>query len=131
MNYKTDYTIDTHALIWYMEGHPALSLRAKRAMDEIFLGKKLGALSVISMLEAWHNKVKNPKFDFVKFRQGLATPNLVMIPVAEEIIKLCFDLPDILEIHDRVIAATTKLTESILITRDPILKKIEVFQTLW
>lgn len=131
MNYKTNYTADTHILIWYLEGHPALSKKAKETMDEALRSNLLISLSPISFLEAFHNSLKRPGFNFIKFQDGLRLPNILVVPVEEELLEICYRLPANLDLHDRVIAATAKITRSVLITKDRILRKVPGLKTLW
>lgn len=131
MNYKSDYSIDTHALIWFVEGRSTLSDPAREIIKEIFSGKYLASISVMCYVEAFHNSLKRKEFIFSKFLNELKRPNILKIPLEDEVLKLCYKLPKQLEIHDRIIAATAKLTDSVLITKDPILRKVLWLKTLW
>lgn len=131
MSLFSDYSIDTHALIWFLEGRSTLSKPARAIIGEIFEGKHLASISVMCYVEAFHNSLKRKEFIFNNFQKELNRPNILTVPMGEEVLKICYKLPKNLEIHDRIIAATTKFTKSVLITKDPVLRKVPGLRTLW
>lgn len=131
MSFKSDYSIDAHALIWFVEGHPALSSRAREIIKDIFDGNYLASVSVMCYVEAFHNNLKRKEFVFKGFQEELNRTNILIVPLGIEVLEICYKLPKVLNIHDRIIAATAKLTGSILITKDPVLKKVPGLKTLW
>ena len=56
------YTIDTHALIWYLIGSKKISKKAIEAIDSIVSGKATGYISVALLLEMlWIIKIKDER----------------------------------------------------------------------
>jgi PIN domain nuclease of toxin-antitoxin system len=127
----TNYSIDTHALLWHFTGKQALSTKAKKIIDKIFLGSNKCYLSTIVPLEAYHHALRKPKFNFQTFIIQLKKSNILFIPLNKKVLSLCYKLPKNLEIHDRVITATALVTNSILITKDPEIRKIKEVKTVW
>ena len=57
--------------------------------------------------------------------------NLTIQPITEEIIYDTFKINDIPELHDRIIAATSKNLNYELITNDPVIKSSAFINTIW
>ncbi len=55
----------------------------------------------------------------------------IVEPITEEIIHKCFEISDIAELHDRIIAATAYAKKLTLITNDPIIAKSIYVSTVW
>lgn len=54
-----------------------------------------------------------------------------VIPLSFEIVNTAFEITDIPELHDRLIAGTAKHLNLPLLTNDPIIAKSKVLKTLW
>lgn len=52
-------------------------------------------------------------------------------PLTLQTVKVAFSINDIPELHDRLITASAKETNSVLITNDPAMKKSSHIETLW
>jgi len=127
-----NYSFDTHSLVWYFQGKNTLSTKAFVCLEEVFSGKSFGYVSVIVILEAYHLSLKkNKKFIFPKFLEWLSVPSISIVPFDFAIAKECFLLPKELEIHDRVIVATAKTYETLLVTRDRVIIESKVIETIW
>lgn len=127
----TKYCIDTHALVWYFTGQTALSRTAKKGIDAVFAGRAQGYLSIIVLLELLHMSFKRPSFAFSRVLGQLRRPQITIVPLDKIILTRCYRLPQALEIHDRIIAATTQATGSVLITKDPVFGRVSTLCTLW
>lgn len=125
------YCLDTHPLIWYFTGQKTLSANAKKILDEIFSGKSTGYMSTIVFLEAFHLSLKKKSFIFPDFLKNLRLSNIIAVPLDKVILSFCYTLSPELDIHDRVIAATAIVNNSILVTKDPNLQKFKKIKTLW
>ena len=125
------YCIDTHALVWYVTGQKTLSNAAKTAIDAVFTRKAEGYLSAIIFLELLHLSFKQKQFTFPKLLQELRRPNIFIVSVDQDILKVCYTLSHTLDIHDRIIAATTLVTKSKLITKDPLITKSLKTSVIW
>lgn len=128
---QVKYCLDTHPLIWYFTRTKTLSLRAKSALDEIFSGKAHGVLSVIVLLEIFHFSLKYPNFNFREFLLNLKKGSFSLVSLDAVILKQSYELPKNLEIHDRIIAATSLVTKSVLVTKDPVIRKLRTVKTIW
>jgi len=128
---QAKYCLDTHPLIWYFTGQKTLAAKSKKIIDSLFLGKNLGLISVIVLLEAYHLGLRHKKFSFCHFQEKIESGKFLIVPLDETILEACYRLPKYLDIHDRVIAATSLMSDSYLITKDPLLQKVHQLKTVW
>jgi PIN domain nuclease of toxin-antitoxin system len=102
----TKYLVDTHALIWHLEGNNLLGSAARDVIDDP--ASQL-ILPIIALAEA--------VFVVEKGRTAIpAVANLLedvrrdarieIVPLTEQILNASLSLTDIPEIHDRIIVAT-------------------------
>lgn len=120
--------VDTHALIWYFEGKPQLSSRAKEIMfdeESILIVPVIVLCELLYYFRKCHKPEayqiilsalsKNPKYKLVEIR----TDHIPQIPLG-------------LEMHDGLIAACLQNTpRAILLSRDPALKKWGKERVVW
>ena len=125
------FCLDTHPLIWYFLGQKTLSPKAKQILDQIFEDKALSYIPSIVILEAYHLSLKSPKFNFSKFFERLRILNIIIVPLDRIILTSCFNLPKNLNIHDRIICATSLATKSILVTKDQSIRKLTAIKSVW
>lgn len=125
------YCFDTHPLIWYLKKQKTLSSRAEKAIREVFSGKAIGVISTMVILETYYVKLKDPFFDFSKFLKIIDRPNIKIIPFDEKILEQSYILPSEIDIHDRVIVATSIVTGSQLISKDKILRDLFPLEVIW
>lgn len=123
--------LDTHPLIWYFTGQRTLSLKAKGVIDSVFNQKTDCFISSIVLLESFHLSLKRKDFIFTKFLKSLRLPNIIVVPLDKIVLSYCYRLPTNLDIHDRIITATSIVNGSILVTKDPVLRRIRSVKTLW
>lgn len=125
------YCFDTHPLIWYFRGEDKLSKKAKDILDIAFNGDSISFLPSIILLEAFHLSLKDKEFVFPKFMKFLGENKFIIVPLEEDVLKICFDLPKIVNIHDRIVIATARSTGSPLITKDKVLRSNFPLETIW
>lgn len=125
------YSFDTHTLVWYFEGKNTLSSKAKLILSDAFADKNIPFVSAMVLIEALHISFKNKNFIFPKFLKFLGKAKFVIVSLNNEVLKESFKLPKEINIHDRVIMATAKVTNSLLVTKDSILKKTNPNETIW
>jgi len=130
-NSPSKYCLDAHPLIWYFTGQKTLSLKAKKIMDKIFSQKTTGYVPVIVLLEIYHLSLKGKKFKFSDFFEKLKLPNIIIVPLDKAVLTTSFSLSKTLNIHDRIICATSLATKSILITKDNAIQKISSIKSVW
>lgn len=106
------YVIDTHALIWFLEGNPRLGAQAKQIL--LTPNNEL-VLSAIALAEAvWivgKGKTSIPTAQAL-LDEVNQDARVVVYPLDKAIIEVTLTLPTILEMHDRQIVATAKHLES-------------------
>lgn len=125
------YCLDTHALVWYFRGQKTLSIKAKDALDQIFSGNDICFIPTMVILEAFYVSLKHKDFKFPRFFEALKRENIIIVPFDKDILIQSFSLPARLDIHDRIIVAVAKETESILMTKDRVISSFSEIETLW
>jgi|SRR3990172_12243209 len=128
---SANFCLDTHPLVWYFTGQKTLSRKAKQIIDEVFAGKNQCFISVIVLLELFHLSLKVRKFSFPQLFKTLQLFNIVIVPLDKVVLSSCFALPKDLDIHDRIIASTSKVNDCILITKDKTLLNVQFLKTVW
>ena len=125
------YLFDTQALIWYFTGKGSLSPKAKKCLDEVFTFKSQGAVSIITLFEIYHFALKRPKFNFPVFLSWLVKYRFEILPVDKEVFLKAISLPRFLEIHDRIIVATSILKNAVLVSKDKEILGLPNVKVIW
>jgi len=125
------YSLDTHAIVWYLTKDDKLSKSAEDCVRKIFTKKAIGIVSTIVILELFYVGLKNPKFDFLKTVKLLKNVNIKIINFDMKVLSKATELPRGVDIHDRIIVASAILTNSQLVTRDGILRNLFPKETVW
>ncbi len=105
----TKFVLDTHALVWYLEGNPRLGSKAKAIIDD---PENELLLPVIALAEAIHiisksrTSISSPS-DLIRDIDN--DPRLSVYPLNYEIVQESMNLNNIDEMHDRLIVATAKV----------------------
>jgi PIN domain nuclease of toxin-antitoxin system len=130
------YVLDTHALIWYLEGNPRLGAKAKVLLDDptTELVLPLIALAEAVFLIA-RGKTGIPNVSALLERVD-RDPRIILYPLDRAILDKTLELEEIPEMHDRQIAATAMLLESqghtvFLLTKDADLVSSSAVTTFW
>ncbi len=126
------FVTDTMAYILYLE---------KRRMPEksklVFIDAESGNNEIIvpSMVIAeiaYLSEKRRIDTNLTEVRNHLNTSvSFKEQPLNFEIIKTSFDIDDIPELHDRLIAGTAKHLNCELITNDPVIEKSKTIKTIW
>ena len=128
--------LDTHALIWYLEGNPKLGDRAKAVMDD---SGSVMVLPMIALAEALfiveRGKTSIPDVQTLLNRVD-SDPRITIYPLNREVLDKTLDLQVIPEMHDRQIVATTLILASKgksaeLLTKDTVLVSSKSVTTIW
>lgn len=125
------YCFDTHPLVWYLKKQKILSSRAEKSIREVFQGKAVGVLSTMVILETYYVKLKDPYFDFSKFLRIINRPNIKIISFDEKVLEQSYILPSEIDIHDRIIVATSIVTDSQLVSKDKTLRSLFPEEIIW
>jgi len=126
-----NYSLDTHALVWYFLKQETLSSKAEEIVRKVFTGKAQGIISTMVVLEAFYISYKNKKFVFPKFLKALKDSNIKILPFDKKVLTKSFELPKEIDIHDRIIVATAITTNSQLVTKDKVLRSAFPVETIW
>lgn len=130
------HILDTHALIWYLEGSSRLGMQAKQVMQDV---KRALRLPTIALAEALHivgrgrTNVPSP----TKLMQSVNdAPHIQLVPLTGAILQMSLRATAVSEMHDRLIVATAlhaqKNSQTVyLITRDENIIASNLVPTLW
>ena len=129
---KSRFVTDTMALILRLERRK-LSQKIKAIFENAESGKckliipvmvlaEIGYLSEKERIETNLNKVKD---------YSLKYESIKIEPITEEIIVKTFEINDIPELHDRIIAGTAFQKGLKLITNDPIISDSSFVKVIW
>ncbi|MBM3211530.1 type II toxin-antitoxin system VapC family toxin [Candidatus Poribacteria bacterium] len=117
---KTDITIDTHTMLWYLDSDYNFKL-SKMAFDVIAKAEMSGTIYVpmITLAEALH-QIDRGKFNitFEKLMSCILDNEAYeIVPFDERILENAVPLKS-LEIHDRLIIATALANNTSLLSKD-------------
>jgi PIN domain nuclease of toxin-antitoxin system len=102
----TDYVVDAHALIWFLEGNSRLGTNARAAMQD---PASVLHLPVIALAEAcWaveRGRCRIPSVTHL-LADVDADPRIILVPLDRTILERSLTLLTLSEMHDRQITAT-------------------------
>jgi PIN domain nuclease of toxin-antitoxin system len=103
---EMQYIVDTHALIWFLEGNPRLGIAAKQILEN---SESKLVLPAIALAEAAfiieRGKTSIPSVNDLHTAVN-GDPRIVVYPLDRAIIEITNTLLSINEMHDRQIVAT-------------------------
>lgn len=128
--------LDTHTLVWWVTGDPALSKKAKAAIER----EQAGGDIVVSSISAWEiaTLVKRDRLvlsmDVSSWLAAVTQINAVrFVPVDVEVATKSVELPG--EFHkdpaDRMIIATARKLAVPLVTKDGRIQAYAHVKTIW
>jgi PIN domain nuclease of toxin-antitoxin system len=130
------YVVDTHALVWFLEGNPRLGSNAKALLED---PTSVLIVPIIAVAEAcWvieHGRTSIPSVsDFLKAVD--ADPRVTVVALDRTIFTKTLTLQTIGEMHDRQIVATALFLqdqgESVaILTKDTSIRDAGVVTTIW
>jgi PIN domain nuclease of toxin-antitoxin system len=130
------YVLDTHALIWYIEGNPRLGQSAKQVMDDATSELVLPAIALAEALDIIP-KGRTSIPDVNTILQRILTDTRITIqPLTLAILEQSLVASAVPEMHDRLIAATALWLESLgheanLLTMDPKIIAAALVRIVW
>ena len=129
--------LDTHALVWWVDGDPKLSAAAVQAIKPLM--KQPGSL-LVSSISVWEIALLTTK-ERLKLNRPLAEwldlverlPVLRFVPVDNAIARLSVELPGAFHADpaDRIIVATAISHASPLVSSDAKIRQYPHVKTLW
>jgi PIN domain nuclease of toxin-antitoxin system len=113
-------TLDAHAIAWYIH-EPSKRRLSEKALETIKSAERNGIVYIptIALLEVLRlvEKGRIP-LSFPDVLDGLErSKRHEIVPLDVELVRIAMQVRD-LELHDRLIAATAMMTNSILVSRD-------------
>jgi len=125
------YSLDTHAIVWYLLKDKKLSEIAENSIRLIFKKQAMGIISIMIILELYYVSLKDKRFDFSKTMKLIKDADIKIINFDMRVLSKTVELPKGFDIHDRIIVATSILTNSQLITKDGVLRNLFPHETIW
>lgn len=128
--------LDTHALVWWASGSPALSKKAKTAITRELHGGQI----IVSAISAWEIAmlVEREKLvlsmDVERWLSTVAEiPAVRFVPLDVEVVVKSVSLPGSLhkDPADRMIVATARKLAAPLVTKDKKLHAYPHVKTIW
>jgi len=132
----TKNVVDTHALIWYLEGNPRIGPNAKAILDDP--ASEL-VLPIIALAEAcWmveHGKSSIPTVGDLLTAVD-ADPRVIVLPLDRTVLDKTLSLTAITEMHDRQIAATALVLADqgesvVMLTKDSNIRNSGLVSIVW
>lgn len=125
------YSLDTHAIVWYLLKDKKLSKIAEESIRSIFKKQAIGIISIMVLLELYYVSLKDKRFDFAKTMDLIRDANIRIVNFDMRVLSKAVELPNGFDIHDRIIVATSILTNTQLVTRDGVLRNLFPNETIW
>ena len=127
------YVTDTHSLIWFLSDNRSLSTKAREIFEITEKGKNIIVIPTIVLAELFHIcEKKNILNLFSEIINKLKTgTNYIVYNLDLDVIIECKNLNKIPEMHDKIIAATTKILGVVLITKDQEIQASAYIKTIW
>ena len=127
------FVVDAHSLWWYMKSSPRLSSAAAAIFSMADAGKAVLVVPAIVLAEVYYLSVKTgerlPPSDLLRVIDTSDSLNLSDLGAAQ--LGLLDRLPEIPEMHDRLIAAEALALGVPVVTRDPVIAASPQVQSIW
>ncbi len=127
------YVTDTHPLLWFLGRNYRLGGQAKEAFEEAETGNAVIIIPTIVLAELLHILEKAGSKE--RFREILHkirdASNYEPFPLSFSIIERLFHIPELTELHDRIIVATAQTLGCALITKDGKIRESGTVQCIW
>jgi PIN domain nuclease of toxin-antitoxin system len=125
------YLLDTHALIWFINGDKDLSAKARKAIEAD------RAENFVSIASLWEMAIKislerlDLKTNFEEVKQKVNNNNFQILPISFEDILKISDLPfHHRDPFDRMIIAQSLTNDLVIISKDKLFKEYPV-KLIW
>lgn len=127
------FIVDTHALAWYFTKDERLGEEALKVFRNSVLGKAIIIVPTIVLAELIDIiDKKRIKTDYEELLNKIEeSANFEIYPLDINVLKILRSIPEIYELHDRIIVATAKLLEAKVITKDENIKSSNLVEIVW
>lgn len=115
------YVPDTHALVWYLSADQRLGNQAKAALESVDRGEAHALVPIIVLTEMLDLEEKGR----IAIRLNHLPPILqqhthyTIVPYTLDLLMALKEIDDIPEPHDRMIAATARRYDAVVLSKDP------------
>jgi PIN domain nuclease of toxin-antitoxin system len=127
------YLIDTHALYWHRLGSPKLSKAAAGIFHDGIAGKAVLIVHHVAIAELFYILQKQNQLPlFAPMLLDYQTfPYYRVEPIELSDLERLGDVPEIPEMHDRLLAVAAKRLGATIVTRDPLIQASTQVKSLW
>jgi len=127
-----DYVTDTHSLVWYFTDDPRLS---RKALDAFEQTTEEGTIIIPSIVLAEIIFIAKKGKITLTFEETLRNiegyENFDIAALDADILKVVDKIEADMEMHDKLIVATSLYFKTALITRDERIKESGIIATVW
>ncbi len=127
------YVPDTHTLVWYLSADPRLGNQAKAALESVDRGEAHALVPIIVLTEMLDLEEKGR----IAIRLNHLLPILqrhthyTIVPYTLDLLMALKEIDDIPELHDRMIAATARRYDAVVLSKDPSIAASAFVRTIW
>jgi PIN domain nuclease of toxin-antitoxin system len=127
------YLMDAHALYWRRLGSPKLSKPAAGTFQDGIDGKAILIVHHVAIAEVFYTLQKHKQIPlFAPMLQDFRTfPYYRVEPIELIDLEHLGNIPEIPEMHDRLLAIAAKRLDATIVTRDPIIQASPQVKWLW
>jgi predicted nucleic acid-binding protein len=129
----TLYVADTHSLIWYFTRSEKLGQKALQVFRDSILGEDIIIIPTIVLAEVIDiAEKKRISIDYEELIDKIEeNSSFEIYPLDVNVLRILRGIPDIYELHDRIIVATAKLLKAKVITKDVDIQNSNIVETIW
>jgi PIN domain nuclease of toxin-antitoxin system len=127
-----NYLLDTHTLLWFMNGDASLSKNAKAIIQNV------NNKCFVSIASIWEIGIKislnklQIDFDFTALKAFLIDNEIGMLDININHIEILSSLPFIrIDPFDRLLIAQCMVEKTVLLTKDDAINLYETIETIW
>jgi len=126
------YVTDTQAIIKFINGQKVISSKVTSIFKDADKGKNIIIIPSIVLFEIGYLHEKSRIPVSINDMENIirVSVNYLEEKLSIDIIKAAFEITDIPELHDRLIAGTARYLDIPLITNDPVILKSRFVKTI-
>ncbi|MGB9857987.1 MAG: type II toxin-antitoxin system VapC family toxin [Dictyoglomaceae bacterium] len=127
------YVADTHSLVWYFTGSEKLGQKALQVFRDSILGEVIIIIPTIVLAEVIDiAEKKRISIDYEELIDKIEeNSSFEIYPLDINVLRMLKDVPNIYELHDKIIVATAKLLDAKVITKDVDIQNSKLVETIW